>query len=192
MLSATRIQPGDVLVAGLHDVGEGNQLFDSTPDVLGVPHDGGPCVRVITNARSRGSLLGDNLDYPGAPGFECCANGADMHVGEGLPWKHARRDVPQKVKLIGRRAILGDGRTRRGGAGKSIHVINQRHATLKNVLGNDLAPGVWSHPGGKYNVVPESTTANRDVEGAPPGCLGNRVTSNDAIREGFTHYQERV
>jgi hypothetical protein len=109
-----------------------------------------------------------------------------------LPWQHPWRDIPEKIKLIGRRTILGNGRARGGGAGKPRYVIDELCPTVENVLGDDLTPGIRSHPGGKNNIVTQSTNPNSHVEGASPRCFGDHIASNGAVCEGFTHHQERV
>src|SRR6056300_1146754 len=130
VLTATWIQPLDVLITGFHDVRQGDEFLNTFPDITRVPHDGRPDVRVIADARPSSTLLGHNLNDTSTARLEGGTNGADVHVGEGVAWHHGRCHVPEQIKYVRGRPIIGNGGAGAGGAIKTAHVIDQHHTAV--------------------------------------------------------------
>src|SRR6056300_1631206 len=171
VLTVTWIQPLDVLITGFHDVRQGDEFLNTFPDIIRAPHDGGSDVRVVADACPSRSLLGHNLNHAGTPRLEGGTNGADVHVGERLTWNHGRCHIPEQIKHVRGRPIIGNGGAGAGGAIKTAHVIYQNHTAVVCVLGDGPASGVRAHPGGEDHVVTEATDTNRNVQRTATRCL---------------------
>ncbi len=165
------VEPLDVVLGALDDVGQGHELLDTGPHGIGAAHDRGAHVGVVRDAAGNAGAVHGGGDLGVARG-ERGADRADVHVGGALGQLH-RRKVPVQVEDVGRGARLVDGR---GGRGRRVRRVGaareQLHAAGLDVLGAPDAVGVGADEGGEPRVVAQSGEPERDVGRRPADVLG--------------------
>ena len=170
VLTATWLQPLDVLIAGFHDVRQGDELLDSSADVLRLPHDRGPDVGVVTDAGPRSSLLGHNLNDPSTARLEGGTDGA-----AAIELKNLLDN--ELTQALDNALIFGD-----EGAVNAWKQAVSNYAEFKNL---------WQSKGGLLNTLTERATKDGEkmaLKVTPEqasntifGVSSNRLSTNPKI-----------
>ena len=185
---AIRVEPLDVLVADLDDIGENDDLLHAVSGILGVAHQGGPRIGVIGDGGFAVSGL-ERTDHLRPARFEGRRDASRVHVVDladmGQGWEH-----PGEVEVVGGVSLCVDLGVGHRGPRRLVAARNELDIGAPTRPGDPLAPAIGADPGGQSNVVPEAPQTECDVRRAASHVLVDIVAAGDNVHQRFAHHQD--
>ena len=185
-----RVEPRDVLVAGLDDVGERDERLHARTHLVGRAHQARPRVGVVGDGRGRAGLLHGDEGLR-ATGLEDGrdAAGVDVsvprQVGDG-------RDLPGDVEVVGRRSTGVEDRAGDRGPDGAVATGDDLGTLLRAPVGDASAPVVPTEPGRQRHVVVEGAEPEGDVRRGPADVqLRWLAAPLDGVDEGLADDEDR-
>ena len=190
---AVGVEPLQVLVRGLDDAGEGDELFSPGAALIHVVDEGGAAVGIVAEQGAvAGSFegCGDHV----RTGFEHGGNGASVYcIGGACQFNQLLGDSvqgPLDIEFVFRRAVGTDGGLGDGGTFGTV-LEGQGHLGCFQVRVNALAVGVGAVVANEVGGVAETACADGYVHGGSAGvCVGFSVVLVDDVYECFTDYSQ--
>ena len=188
----TRVKPFEVLVGGLHDIGEGHKLFGLSAGVIHVRDDAGAAIGVKADGGGRVGAL-DGGKHLGGAGRQHGGDGTGVQQRGSLQQeRQARRDagkLPGEVERVGGGPGVVDQRGGHAG-GQLVGPHREQHGARLQVRGQGLAVGIPAVAANELDRMVQPRQPHRHVEGAAADMGLDAGGTLDDINQPFANYCE--
>ena len=185
--SVDAVEPGDVLIGALDQVGQGDEPFDDGARACRLAHELGPGVGVVAHGRG-GPEIGQHLLHRGRSRGQDRGDrtGVDEQGRLGALGAGGVGGLPAQVEDIGGGAVRTDGGLGGRCARSALGARGQPYAVGLEMLADGLTARVGADPAVQLGVAAQPRQPESHVGRRPAWDVGGGfVGADDNVDEGF-------